>query len=358
MLHFNSNEAELQVNLPNLRSFSIARIEGSGKIQFVTPELSDFELNWILPPGGTFSQFFELAFPEKLRRLSTAEYEPSIEQLKSLEILECNERLPNNVLTTFENLKQLKYPTQKSGGYLLEFLFKKDLILSILNHKKRLRRTQLVILFYGVLLEDKRQLDFSNDHADNLDLTEFYLRNYARLSDCLADEINYSSLISFLSRTSQQLPEDFQLKFGHIRNVTITNAVEHPDELLQFLAALRKPISLQTRNTNLDSTFYDQLAKLAEVEELEILHGDESIDFNFLLKLDVLKKFSTDLTLSLELIEQLLSKFPEELHFIRCNFKQKDTLIERENESFSLLDKFRYKKFVTLQALIDELARG
>ena len=358
MLHFNSNEAneELQVNLPKLRSFSIARIEGCGRIRFVTPELSDFQLNWILPVGRGFSEFFELAFPEKLKRLSTAEYPPSIEQFEHLEILECNDQLPDNVLTAFENLKHLKYSTPKSSGYLLEFLFKRDQILSILKHKKRLRRTQLVIVFYGVLLEDERQLDFSDGYTEILDLTGFYLRNYAKLCDCLVDEINYSSLISFLSCLNQQLPEDFHLKFCHIRIVSVTNAVERPDALLRFLGALRNPVSLKTCNTNLTSSFYDLLAQVAVLRELEIFRNDKPIDFNFLLKLNALQKFSTDLALSLELIEQLLSRLSE-LHFIQCKFKQRDILIERENGSFSLLDKFRYKKFVSLKALIKELPK-
>lgn len=165
-LNFNLKELdpeEIRIDLVNLKSFSVSHMEGNGMLRFDTPKLSSFKLNKILARGKGFSR---LTFPEKLKHLVMVKYEPTIKQFENLEILECEDDLPEDVLTTFKKLKLLKYvngPSSESKNIWT----KRKIILSILNEKKRMSRTDLVIKFCGTRLENERQLDVAKDAADS-----------------------------------------------------------------------------------------------------------------------------------------------------------------------------------------------
>lgn len=359
------DEKESEINLVNLRLFYAGQFEGRGKIKFVTPELVDFRLKE--RPDPTFSQAVELAFPLKLKQIVVEECDQSMKQFKNLEALVCDAGLPDRLLTTFANLKRLQYPCINLYGDLStfsEFSPRKERILSILRERKQLNRAALVIIFYGVLLEDELQLDQQNQ--TEIDLTEFHMKNYAKLFEpCRGlTTINYSSLTNYFLRAGLELPSDFHNKFCCLMNVKITDAVNKPGELLQFLAALKHPVFLDTVDAALDaSNFYEPLAQVARIKKLNIFHTSEPIDlckmndFNFLLRFKDLQRFQTDFTLSMKIIENIFRKCTEGF-YMKCALKKCDVIIGREEDQrIILIDKIGEALFDSAESLLEQLAK-
>ena len=355
-----TSSKKTEIRLANLQIFQAGSLEGRGKIRLMTPELTKFIFK--NKPDRPFSEAIELAFPEKLRNLLIEEYEPSMQRFKNLKRLACDAGLPDDLLTTFTKLKRLDYPFSygdKNQCSSDEFSPRKEKILSILREKKRLKRSELEIVFYGVQLEEEQQI------GSDLDFTEFLMENYTQLPEDLTKTIHtidYTTLIYYLALISAELPEDFHSKFRFIEEVKVRDAVDDPEQLLQFLAAFENPFSLDLTDASLDSTFYRQLARMAKVKELEIFFLEEQVDldkienFRFLLKFDDLKGFTTNLELSLKTIETLLTKFTQKFT-IMCPFNQQILYGRRMGGRFLLEHgENEVKEINSLQALIGELA--
>ena len=352
VLEFNDESTTLK--LANLLQFNVRKLKGSGKIKFETPKLT--HCGWEDP---AFSDAIELVFPQQLRVLRVEKYEPSMKQFKNLERLMCARGLPDGMLSTFCNLKKLDYPLSNDEkddedadlSLPHEFLPRKKTILSILREKKRLERTDLVIVFYGIQLDNERQL------SDSENFTDFLVNNFNRVTeDPLWSKYG-------LYNPPASLPSGM---LHLIHAVKITKAVDDPRNLGQFLASLENLISLTTIDVTLDSNFYQNLADVTEISELKIVHTGKPpnenrmnlmADFKFLLAFDDLRKFHTDLPVSLKTIEMLLKKFTQEFS-IRCEFnKQKGVSVRRVGEWFGFVAEKKQGVFHALHDLIKRLAK-
>ncbi|KAI3480437.1 hypothetical protein L1887_57407 [Cichorium endivia] len=132
------------------------------------------------------------------------------------------EREENAFLDNHANLKKLSFRPGFRRLCQEAYRSAKSSALQILEQKKRLKRDEFKLIFFGVQLEDANQLfDFNYSHKE--DLVKLHLLNYSAL--CANElrwvkRVNFSCLLRCMS-DGLVIPPDFYEKYDQVEEVVI-----------------------------------------------------------------------------------------------------------------------------------------
>lgn len=233
---------------------------------------------------GTF-EVVQFAFPERIERFLTNNYDKQVVRFKRLHYYECNTatNLSADILTALPELTELKINVHCSDDSAT--------LRALVVEQKSLDR-QLKIYYNGILLT-------ANQLAAD---AEFQLRNrlavqmasYELLCEHLPCEysICYDNLINL---TGGRVPASFHQKFNNLQLVEVKQRVD-PVAFTIFVSRCRNLTELVLSQSNLEQSFYDQLNKTTNLIILRIFEDDESfrLDFSFVSEMAYLEQLTTD----------------------------------------------------------------
>lgn len=153
------------------------------------------------------------------------------------------------------------------------------------------KRPELKTYFQSVELVDCDKIE---EYESAASILSFQINNYNSLCDNIAfdSEVDYNELMRLVNGT---LPDDFYQKYFNIPSVSVEGKIKSKEHLVQFLKKLDYLKLLRLEETRLDQTFYDGLNVITRLTELYIIEkGRSNINYDFLLKLEILETFSTD----------------------------------------------------------------
>ena len=316
-------EDEASLSLPNLRSLAVSHLYS--KLKLETPELTNYQ-------GRSLGQV-EFVFKEKLTHLCVHQYCSSIKLLKNLQYLclksdafcretksTLNLSQPSNDSQSsndgqssrdsqllsddhfLDNHPHLKELSIRPANNLSRRTYKlaKSSALKVLEQKRRLKKEEFKLVFFGVLLETEEQLEDFQYFQDNL--AELHILNYSAL--CKKElrwvkRVNLSSLLS--AGLATKIPFDFFEKFDKVNELVIDYA-DITDEQIAVLKKFKNLSSLivstEHPRYSIDQIVFEKIADaLPEIWSLELKDFgicDILNSFDFTLKLKKLRRFLTE----------------------------------------------------------------
>ena len=290
-----ANKFRLAVYLKKLKRLRIEKVSSdSVSIIFILPNLKYWFTGYNVP------QCIKLKHPQTIRYFDFYDFisiDAKLNTYKNLEIVKCNNvlKLRNDIISSFielPNLKEFHFNLDFTDELLIGQLDKLKAIFNYLLKQIKVKRLLNLKLFIrGIRIAGDKQFDEYNFKNDLLTL---HFENY----NCLAKQfplfnsINYNDLLDLIQ---DEIPIDFHCKYPNLQKVTVFEQIEQA-KFLKFLKSCRKLLSLILIDTHLNQDFYNELASFkSTLIELELIEREKEIDFHFLVKLDYLDKFKTNI---------------------------------------------------------------
>ena len=350
------NVIEITITLPLLKYLAIEKDYSSIKLN--TPSLSSFK-------GIGSINNIDFIFPDKITHLYFNSYSYTLcyekGKFKNLQYFFINDLIYVNVvdfLTNLSKVKELsicpyrKYGFNSSKRYFLEFL----------EQKKKLNRTDLKLIYYGVLVEDAAQLD---NYEFKKDLVKLHIQNYSKLNEKelrWIKEINYSSLIESCDNQIDRIPKDFHSKFVEIKKVIISDNLDDEHHLMNFLKGFKKvnTLKIQKHSQSLSESFFEKL--LTNCPQIRSLNFDKSnrncnINYNFIFQFKNLFSLSTCQRLEENFIVKVFKEFDEFSIKFYLNRYKVTIVKENEKSNYELNVKDFNSSYYDLHSLLNELHR-
>lgn len=286
----------ITIDLPNLKHLAINRMF-IGELRLDCPKLLSFKtkenpyrVDFLHPLSLTHlyvGYFIQNCKLQNLEYLSVSGFDFSRSDKE------------RRIFSSFPKLKQISLRPDSPAYSKNQKTF-----IELLREKQDLKRTEAVLTFCGIRLEDEEQLGHPvlaheqpyTTHTTSskfLDLLSgLYLRNYAKLDEKelrWTKRIGFSGLLTDGLRQEQrlQIPADFHTKFRHVREVRISNSVQNESQLLEFLRGFVRLNSLRIEKAaQLGSSFYRRLASIGSSNRslaicMQPHDGITSFDFIF-----------------------------------------------------------------------------
>ena len=236
-----------------------------------------------------------LSDPKRLKQLELSDYSEKIESLTGLEHLQLNYegvlRLDRDILQSLKLLKCLKLNPACAAERPDEFReFRNNVLLYIVKQKLVLRRTELHIFLFGVELTNSTLVGEYDPTCGKL---AFQIANYDSVFGDLSchQSVDYKELLCLFRN---QIREDYFKKFINIRQVILHG---EPDDsrFVAFLSKLDHFESLHLTDESFVQSSLDRLPDLcSKLTELRIeQHADKLIDYAFVLRFRLLRRFFT-----------------------------------------------------------------
>lgn len=295
-------------------------------------------------------EFLNFVHPHQVGELKLRDNLLFVSQFTGLQLLSCgNCRLERSDLKALSNLREIHFCHRV---YVLARRTMKQNVLELLELKKQLNRSDLRILFRGILLDEAGQLDGYDSEEDNL--TGLLMSNYNKLSDKLdwVRSLNFTVLNKW---AGNGLPEDpllsgFHSKFSEITNVNITDQIDN--HLIQFLKHCKRFCSLSVRYSSLRA-FHNQLEIIPSFIEILAVERKQQPDFKFFLNFCELNnpaEISREIALD---VVQLAWQTIEKIQVIHLKIGSNRLQIEKKQTKFELeINNEPAKTFDHLEALI------
>ena len=282
-------ETGLPLVLPYLKVFSIRHYRQAHLI-IDAPNLIAFDNNSGFDDA---SSYFEFSHPYSVRSLSVYQLDDHLSIFINLEYLEINHpnMLDPNSLRVFSKLKVLKmrsllYEDRDLLYKLKELIFKNK---------------HLKIYCLGVRMTEGMELDEYNldaqlnthHHSNVFNRTNLghLINNYEKLDDNLdwISAINYNDLISL----TNTLPSTIFNKFSNIQHIVSDSKINNPRLFAYFVGDCAVLTCLETKFSQLEQPFFDQLPTFSCLSKLTIYRTKE-LDFHFISRMFHLKNLSTN----------------------------------------------------------------
>ena len=314
------------LNLPNLKYLAIHH-PGSDLI-VNCPKLTSFQTKERLKCGNGEIQFL---FPETITHVYLNSYWTGFEECKNLQHLSMNsshfsnesekpEYSPTYLLNSFPKLAEISL---RPGN---DYTSNRKSFLELLKTKQKLGRTDLKLIFYGILLNDANQLE-EEDGGDSY-YTGVYdilitqlVRNWTNLCDKELKwfkVLDYCQLMKCVDQQTDRLPADIHEKLCGIEQFTINDKVENEDHLMEFIKGFSKTLRLINFPTKSlpDEHFFERLAEsCSSIPHLDLWFlGDEKrvINYDFVLNFQNLIGMKTSrgrLSRQRDFIKKIFDKF-------------------------------------------------
>lgn len=275
------------INLPNLKVLEVgSQYDEDDPSQFYlrTPKLEILKCYQLDP--------IHLSDPNNINHLDLILFTDIVHSLKNVQYLKADWGfLPNpNILSFFPKLTTL-YCNQ-------DYFDEEDQVESmntlrhLVKQKLNRKRPELKIYFQSVELLDTNKID---EYDSQESILSFQINNYNLLCENVSYlfEVDYNELMRLVDG---KLPDKAIFKkYFNIPTVKVSGDVKNQEHLVQFLTSLDYLKELFLENTFLDQTFYNRLHNFGQLTELTMTNISVSfINYNFLLKLKLLQKFTTN----------------------------------------------------------------
>lgn len=226
-------KAEATLTLPQLRCLEVSLL--GSKLKLATPELTNYR--------GESLELIEFVFKEKVTHLCLDNYESELKQLKNLQYLclknDCfledasieghcsddRQRLnAKQFLNDHRNLKELSIRPDFYRLVQSTYNLAQSNALKILEQKKSLKREEFKLIFFGVHLENAKQL-VAFEYPFRGSLVRLHFLNYSAL--CTRElqwvkRIDLSGLLRCVSdKLIEDIPPDFYEKFDQVEEIVI-----------------------------------------------------------------------------------------------------------------------------------------
>lgn len=284
----NKFETDQPLSLPSLRVLSIRHYR-QARLVIDAPNLVAFDNNSGFEQA---SSFFEFRHPQSVKFLSVYQLDDNLTIFGNAEQLEINHpnMLDPNALREFSHLRVLKmrsllYEDRDLLYKLKELIFKNK---------------HLKIYCLGVRMTEGMELDEYNLDAQLNSQSNVFSRtnlshlinHYETLDDGLdwISSINYNDLISL---TNAALPPTIFRKFSNIRSIISDSKITNPRLFAYFVGDCAVLSCLETKFSQLDQPFFDQLPTFSCLSKLTIYRTKE-LDFQFISRMFHLKYLSTN----------------------------------------------------------------
>ena len=284
----NKFETTQPLSLPSLRVFSIRHYR-QAHLVIDTPQLVAFDNNSGFEQP---SSFFEFRYPQSVKYLSVYQLDDNISIFSNVEQFEINHpnMLDPNSLRAYPHLRVLKmrsllYEDRDLLYKLKELIFKNK---------------HLEIYCLGVRMTEGMELDEYNldaqlnVHSNVFSRTNLahLINHYEKLDDNLdwISALNYNDLISL---TNSALPQTIFRKFSNIRSIISDSKITNPRLFAYFVGDCAVLSCLETKFSQLDQPWFDQLPTFSCLSKLTIYRTKE-LDFQFISRMFHLKYLSTN----------------------------------------------------------------
>ena len=314
------------LNLPNLKYLAIHH-PGSDLI-VNCPKLTSFQTKERLKCGNGEIQFL---FPETITHVYLNSYWTGFEECKNLQHLsmmsshfsnesEKPEYSPTYLLDSFPKLAEISL---RPGN---DYTANRKSFLELLKTKQQLGRTDLKLIFYGILLNDANQLEDRDGRDDGY--TKVYdmlitqlVRNWTNVCEKELKwfkMLDYCELMKCVDQQTNRIPADIHEKLCGVKQFKINDKVENEDHLMEFIKGFSKTLRIIYFATEFlpDEHFFERLAEsCSSCPHLDLwFYGDDKrvINYDFVLNFKNLigmKTWSGQLSKQREFIKKLFDKF-------------------------------------------------
>lgn len=275
-----------------------------------------------------------------------------LKEFTNLKILNSNVILNENViLNSFENLEKIYVHSAYEGDSFVNDNMSINTVKKIFDD---ISRYDVRVFYQGIEIKRNFSLYFDKD---SMAMIKNY---YDQLDDNLSKFrfINYSKLIELFAN---QIPPCFFNKFINVTEINLCRLTCQSDidqnQFFDFLSKCTKLSKLKLESPQFNQEFYDKLPDICcLLESFELTESNiEQLNYDFVLKLKIIKIFDINQRLDLKLIINLLKNPRKSVKFFRTsNVTERVSLIRRSNEA--VMD-FYFKRKKWLGIGINELIR-
>lgn len=307
-------ECKLRLQLPNLRTLSIAKVncadESDFQISLATPNLEHFETHWL---GGRIFCFEHPASVRLIQLYSVNRQE--LRQLVNLEVLICED--PSSLV--FYDYEEEEWVSMDLSP--LEKLKRVDCARMVPGEIRELcgrcHHHRVDFYFCGLKIDYlEKDLEYQLDMAGRKDClklvgAEQMFDAYDQLADALyfCEGIRYFKY--FFNRFPSSLPENFASKFYSVREVYVAREIENVDYFLEFLRCFRNLKVLWLHCSMLKQEFFDQHSHLfGRIQEFRHTHNlacycaPNDVNLKFILNFKYLENLETDERIGIALLTE------------------------------------------------------
>ena len=316
------------LSLPNLKHLAIHH-PGSDLI-VNCPKLTSFQTEDRLNNSDKAIQFL---FPETITHVYLNSYWAWYEECKNLQHLSINS---SNFSNESEKSDWMDCPTHLLNSFpkLTEISLRPDVncslnrksFLELLKAKQQLGRTELKLIFYGILLNDPNQFEARDGRDDGYTsvydfLSTQLVRNWTSVCENELKwfkVLDYCELMKCVDQQTDRIPADIHEKLCSVEEFEINDKVENEDHLIEFIRGFNKNLRYIKFHTESlpDEHFFERLAEsCSSIPHLDLLfRGDHRrvINYDFVLNFKNLigmKTWSGQLSKQREFIKKLFDKF-------------------------------------------------
>ncbi|XP_037052507.1 uncharacterized protein LOC119086038 [Bradysia coprophila] len=270
----------IQLNLPNLERLEIG--EGYSEqceLHLNTPKLSML----------TCSEFeaIRIADPTTIEHLELVRYTETADQLVNLKYLKVNWKTIRHrkIWSIFGELQTLVCNSFDDDGPD-DFDASMEAIRNLLLIKKPHQK----IYFQSVELVYRSTI---NEYEASKNILAFQISNYGSLCANISHHgpLDYNELMRL---TNGNLPVDFFQKYFNVRSVKVVGEVNKPEHLLWFLKRFEYLNRLEIDSSSVSQEVYNQLHSIGQLTRIIVKNNASITNHDVLLKLRLLKEFSTD----------------------------------------------------------------
>lgn len=333
--------------LPHLKtlSFSISDVAEQPGFVLDLPKLERLNLDCSMR-GLTFKH------PQSVRQLKVERFESMLSAFRNVQRFECfhfnHSHLDDKKLELFAVYPQLNELLVECDAY--------GMLDEVIAERDRLERHEAKLYYRSLECLNSQELRMykKKDYYLNCFTLDQHFRLYQRLADDLyfVDEMDFGKLIKMLG----SVPQDFFDKYINIQKLFVRGwANEHL--FLTFIGNCRNLGFLSINNAPLSQTFYDRLPAITRLRELHIEDSrSRSFDLSFVLRMESLQVFNTNLELTTNQIRKLCGTQAEHLDEVAFAVNRNLMHVERTNEArYCLKNEYGVKQFnkeVNLESLI------
>ena len=250
---------------------------------------------------------------------------------------------PSRFLQDHSNLKMLSI--RPNFNYLLPSIYRsaKSSALQILEQKKRLKRDDFKLIFFGVQLENADQLEAFKFGSNGASLIGLHLRNYSALCDEELRWVKRVDLTELAWWTDHGLPADFYERFDRVDQIVML--YDFGKENIALLKKFKNLNSLIIQQNDQEDTNWSDFERMSDefpniwLLHFEYLEGCDFDDLNYFCRFERFKRLGrllTDARYCKKTVSSLLQKFDEfEISFMENEHNLKVTK-RSKNSTFEL----------------------